>query len=100
MGGSGSSSGRSGGAGGAGNAQQSYVQRIAGKMRQSLSAEGMSSKAIEKYIKNEDMADQLERELNAELYTSSNKHSIGWRTDMQERISRLREENDKLRYGG
>lgn len=48
---------------------------------------------------NEEKIDRLERELNVEMSSKDSKHSVGWRREMRDKISKLRDENAELKYG-
>lgn len=48
----------------------------------------------------EDKASSLERELMIEMSSTETNHSVGWRRDMQNKISELRKESKRILYGG
>lgn len=64
-----------------------------------LKKDGMSDADAKRYLDNEEKADSLERELNKEMSSTEDRHSVGWRREMQAKIAALREENKQLKYG-
>lgn len=66
---------------------------------EALKKDGMNEEAAKRYLDNEEKADKLERELNTEMSSKESKHSVGWRREMQAKISQLRAENKELKYG-
>lgn len=89
MGGRGSKSGM--GSSSASNRNQAMIDR--------LTAEGMSKQNARRYVGNENEIRKLERELDKEMSSTETRHSVSWREDMRKRIDKLRDENERLRWG-
>lgn len=64
-----------------------------------LRKDGMSEDNIKRYLDNEEKADALERELDEEMSSTEDRHSVGWRREMRDKISELRRENKDIKYG-
>ena len=69
------------------------------RMMNRLVSEGMSERDAQRYVNNQNEIRSLERELDQEMSSTENRHSVGWREDMRERIDKLIDENEKLRWG-
>lgn len=91
-GGGGSGGARGGRAGGGSSSEET-------RMVNRLVNEGMTEQAARHYVTNERRASELERELAEEMSSTEDRHSVGWRRNMQEQISQLRKENKRLRWG-
>lgn len=70
-----------------------------GKSGSSSSSSAGSSSNGEEARRLEEKADALEREFYQEMSSTENRHSVGWRRDIQNRISDLRNQARDLKYG-